>query len=110
MSVITTNKDLEALCQRLSKSDYVTVDTEFLRDKTYYSKLCLIQIADDNEFHAIDTLATGLDLAPFYDLMENEDVMKVFHAARQDIEIFVNMANVVPKPLFDSQIAAMVCG
>ncbi|HPF47520.1 MAG TPA: ribonuclease D, partial [Emcibacteraceae bacterium] len=102
--------DLEALCQRLAKSDYVTVDTEFLRDKTYYSKLCLIQIADDNEFHAIDTLATGLDLAPFYDLMENEDVMKVFHAARQDIEIFVNMANVVPKPLFDSQVAAMVCG
>ncbi|HRW29407.1 MAG: ribonuclease D [Alphaproteobacteria bacterium] len=110
MSVITTNQDLEALCQRLAKSDYVTVDTEFLRDKTYYSKLCLIQIADDNEFHAIDTLATGLDLAPFYDLMENEDVMKVFHAARQDIEIFVNMANVVPKPLFDSQVAAMVCG
>ncbi|MEZ5756807.1 MAG: ribonuclease D [Emcibacteraceae bacterium] len=110
MSVITTNKDLEALCQRLSKSDYVTVDTEFLRDKTYYSKLCLIQIADDSEYHAIDTLATGLDLKPFYDLMENENVVKVFHAARQDIEIFVNMANVVPKPLFDSQIAAMVCG
>jgi len=110
MSVITTNEALKALCDRLSKSDYVTVDTEFLRDKTYYSKLCLIQIADDNEYHAIDTLAGGLDLAPFYDLMTNENVVKVFHAAKQDIEIFVNQANVVPKPLFDSQIAAMVCG
>ena len=110
MSVITTNEALNSLCDRLSKSDYVTVDTEFLRDKTYYSKLCLIQIADDNEYHAIDTLAGGLDLAPFYDLMTNEKVVKVFHAAKQDIEIFVNQANVVPKPLFDSQIAAMVCG
>lgn len=110
MSVITTNEALNALCERLSKSDYVSVDTEFLRDKTYYSKLCLIQIADDNEYHAIDTLAGGLDLAPFYDLMENEKVIKVFHAAKQDIEIFVNQANVVPKPLFDSQVAAMVCG
>ena len=110
MSVITKNEDLIALCDRLSKSDYVTVDTEFLRDKTYYSKLCLIQIADDNEYHAIDTLAGGLDLAPFYDLMTNENVVKVFHAAKQDIEIFVNQANVVPSPLFDSQIAAMVCG
>ncbi len=110
MSVITTNEDLKALCERLGKSDYVTVDTEFLRDKTYYSKLCLIQIADDNEFHAIDTLAGGIDLGPFYDLMENENVVKVFHAAKQDIEIFVNQANVVPSPLFDSQIAAMVCG
>lgn len=110
MSVITTSEDLKALCERLSKSSYVTVDTEFLRDKTYYSKLCLIQIADDNEYHAIDTLVGGLDLTPFYDLMENEKVIKVFHAAKQDIEIFVNMAGVVPKPLFDSQVAAMVCG
>lgn len=110
MSVITSNDDLKALCERLSKSDYVTVDTEFLRDKTYYSKLCLIQIADDNEYHAIDTLSSGLDLKPFYDLMENNNVVKVFHAAKQDIEIFVNQAGVVPTPLFDSQIAAMVCG
>lgn len=110
MSVITSNDDLKALCKRLSKSDYVTVDTEFLRDKTYYSKLCLIQIADDSEYHAIDTLVGGLDLTPFYDLMENQSVIKVFHAAKQDIEIFVNQAGVVPTPLFDSQIAAMVCG
>ncbi len=110
MSVITSSEVLKALCDRLSTSEYVTVDTEFLRDKTYYSKLCLIQIANDDEYHAIDTLAPGLDLTPFYDLMENEKVVKVFHAATQDIEIFVNMAGVVPKPLFDSQIAAMVCG
>lgn len=110
MSVITSNDDLKALCERLSKSDYVTVDTEFLRDKTYYSKLCLIQIADDHEYHAIDPLARDLDLAPFYDLMENQSIVKVFHAAKQDIEIFVHQAGIVPKPLFDSQIAAMVCG
>lgn len=110
MSVITTNEALNALCERLSKSEYVTVDTEFLRDKTYYSKLCLIQIANEEEYHAIDVLAGGLDLNPFFDLMVNENVLKVFHAAKQDIEILVNMAGIVPKPLFDSQIAAMVCG
>ncbi len=110
MSVITTTEALKALCERLSKSSYVTVDTEFLRDKTYYSKLCLIQIASDDEYHAIDTLANGLDLFPFYDLMTNENVLKVFHASKQDIEILVNMAGIVPRPLFDSQIAAMVCG
>lgn len=110
MSVITKNDQLRELCERLAKSPYVTVDTEFLRDKTYYSKLCLIQVADDNEFHAIDTLAPDLDLAPFYELMQNTKVVKVFHAAKQDIEIFVHDKGVVPKPLFDSQVAAMVCG
>lgn len=110
MSVITNNNLLKELCERLSKSIYVTVDTEFLRDKTYYSKLCLIQIADENEFHAIDVLAEGLDLAPFYELMANEKVLKIFHAAKQDIEIFVNQCGKVPVPMFDSQIAAMVCG
>lgn len=110
MSVITNNEQLVALCERLSKSDYITVDTEFLREKTYYSKLCLIQVANEEEFHAIDPLQGGLDLAPFYDLMANESVLKVFHACKQDIEIFVNEAGVVPKPLFDSQVAAMVCG
>ena len=69
MSIITNNNDLKSLCERLSKSPYVTVDTEFLRDKTYYSKLCLIQVADDNEYHAIDALASNLDLSPFYDLL-----------------------------------------
>lgn len=110
MSVITTNDQLIALCNRLSNAEYITVDTEFLRDKTYYSKLCLIQVADENEFHAIDALAPGIDLEPFYDLMRDESILKVFHASRQDIEIFVNEKGVVPKPLFDSQVAAMVCG
>ncbi len=110
MSVITTNDQLEALCKRLGKSDYITVDTEFLRTKTYYSKLCLIQVANEEEYHAIDPLAPGINLDPFYDLLTNENILKVFHASRQDIEIFVNEKGVVPKPLFDSQVAAMVCG
>ncbi|MFC7050760.1 ribonuclease D [Emcibacter nanhaiensis] len=110
MSVITKNQHLAEVCERLSSSEYVTVDTEFLRDKTYYSKLCLIQIANEEEYHAIDPLADGIDLAPFYDLMANENVIKVFHAARQDIEIFVNETGNVPMPLFDTQVAAMVCG
>lgn len=110
MSVITTNEQLEALCGRLEKSEYITVDTEFLRTKTYYSKLCLIQVANEEEYHAIDPLAPGINLDPFYDLMTNENILKVFHASRQDIEIFVNEKGVVPKPLFDSQVAAMVCG
>ena len=110
MSVITSNDQLQALCERLAKSEYITVDTEFLRTKTYYSKLCLIQVANEEEYHAIDPLAPGMDLTPFYDLMQNENILKVFHAARQDIEIFVNEKGIVPKPLFDSQVAAMVCG
>jgi len=110
MSVITSNDQLQALCERLAKSEYITVDTEFLRTKTYYSKLCLIQVANEEEYHAIDPLAAGMDLTPFYDLMQNENILKVFHAARQDIEIFVNEKGIVPKPLFDSQVAAMVCG
>lgn len=110
MSVITTNDQLIALCERLGTSEYITVDTEFLRDKTYYSRLCLIQVANEEEYHAIDALAPGIDLEPFYDLMRNEKILKVFHASRQDIEIFVNEKGVVPKPLFDSQVAAMVCG
>lgn len=110
MSVITTNDQLEALCERLGKSEYITVDTEFLRTKTYYSKLCLIQVANEEEYHAIDPLAPGINLDPFYDLMTNEKILKIFHASRQDIEIFVNEKGVVPKPLFDSQVAAMVCG
>tara|TARA_B100001939_G_scaffold331712_3_gene330014 strand:- start:8252 stop:9415 length:1164 start_codon:yes stop_codon:yes gene_type:complete len=110
MSVITKNDQLIALCERLSQAEYITVDTEFLRDKTYWSKLCLIQVASEEEYHAIDPLAEDIDLTPFYDLLANEKVLKVFHAARQDIEIFVKEAGVVPKPLFDSQVAAMVCG
>jgi ribonuclease D len=89
---------------------YIAVDTEFMRDKTYWPQLCLVQIAGPDEAAAIDTLAPGLDLAPLLDLMKNEAVLKVFHAARQDIEIFFHLSGAVPAPLFDTQVAAMVCG
>ena len=110
MQPITTSHELAALCDRLKTAEFVTVDTEFLRDSSYYSKLCLIQIADDEGASAIDPLAEGLDLAPFFDLMANENVIKVLHACRQDLEIFVNMVNQLPTPIFDTQVAAMVCG
>ena len=110
MQPITTSNELAALCDRLKTAEFVTVDTEFLRDSSYYSKLCLIQIADDEGASAIDPLAEGLDLAPFFDLMADENVVKVLHACRQDLEIFVNMVNQLPKPIFDTQVAAMVCG
>lgn len=110
MLPITTTEELSALCERLKAAEFVTVDTEFLRDNTYYSKLCLIQIADDDEAVAIDPLAEGIDLAPFFELMANPSVVKVLHACRQDIEIFVNITGKVPEPIFDTQVAAMVCG
>ncbi len=110
MQPITTSNELAALCDRLKSAEFVTVDTEFLRDSSYYSKLCLIQIADDEGAAAIDPLAEGLDLAPFFDLMANENVIKVLHACRQDLEIFVNIVNQLPTPIFDTQVAAMVCG
>ena len=110
MPIITETDDLAAFCARLAEHPYVAVDTEFLRETTYYPKLCLIQMANRQEVALIDALAPGLDLAPFYRLMADESVVKVFHAARQDIEIIWNGARLVPKPLFDSQVAAMVCG
>lgn len=110
MQPITTTNELVALCDRLKTAEFVTVDTEFLRDNSYYSKLCLIQIADDEGAAAIDPLAENIDLAPFFDLMANTDVVKVLHACRQDLEIFVNMVNQLPTPIFDTQVAAMVCG
>jgi ribonuclease D len=110
MSLITTTDDLAALCSRLATHPYVTVDTEFMRETTFWPKLCVIQLASDDEAAAIDALADGIDLAPFIDLMGNEAVLKVFHAARQDIEIIWKMSGTTPQPLFDSQVAAMVCG
>jgi len=114
MITITTTKALAAFCNRAAAAPYVTVDTEFLRERTYYSKLCLIQMAvrGDAEEDAvlIDPLAEGLSLDPMYELFRNEDVVKVFHAARQDIEIFFIEGGVIPVPLFDTQVAAMVCG
>ena len=107
---ITESEALSAFCKRMSNADYVAVDTEFIRDKTYWSRLCLIQIGGPDEAAAIDVLAPGLDLSPVDELMANPDVLKVFHAGRQDIEIFYHRNGVIPAPLFDSQVAAMVCG
>jgi ribonuclease D len=108
--VITTTEKLATFCQNVSGDTYITVDTEFLRETTYYPKLCLVQIAGENHSALIDPLAANLSLQPFFDLMANPAVLKVFHAASQDIEILVNIANLVPNPVFDTQIAAMVCG
>ncbi|MCR9254959.1 MAG: ribonuclease D [Alphaproteobacteria bacterium] len=110
MTVLTDTQALAETCERLSRERYVTVDTEFLRDRTYYPQLCLVQLGGQEETVAVDTLAPELDLAPLFDLMAAPDILKVFHAARQDIEIFVNLMGAVPAPLFDTQIAAMVCG
>ena len=110
MTLIDTTDGLAAFCQRQAQAEYITVDTEFMRDKTYWPLLCLVQVAGPEAAAAIDPLAPGIDLAPLFALMANPGVLKVFHAARQDIEIFVNMAGAVPAPLFDTQVAAMVCG
>ena len=110
MELISSTDHLAALCERLSQFAFVTVDTEFLRETTYYPKLCLVQIASTDEVALIDPLAEGIDLAAFMALMVNPAVVKVFHAARQDIETFWNLARVIPSPLFDTQVAAMVCG
>lgn len=110
MSLITTTDDLAAICDRMGKHAFVTVDTEFLRETTYYPLLCVAQMATDDEAVVIDALAPGIDLAPFFALMANEEVIKVFHAARQDIEILWNMAKTIPHPIVDSQVAAMVLG
>ena len=109
-SLITTTDELAAICARMARHPFITVDTEFLRDTTYYPLLCVAQIASADEAAVIDALAPGIDLAPFFDLMANEKVIKVFHAARQDIEIVWNMAKIIPHPIFDSQVAAMVLG
>ncbi len=110
MPLIKTTKALEDACRRFANHAYVTVDTEFLRETTFWPKLCVIQIASDDEAVAVDGLAEGLDLTAFFDLMKNPSVMKVFHAARQDVEIIWNLDKSIPKPLFDTQVAAMVCG
>ena len=114
MRILVTTEQLAAFCREAHHAPYITIDTEFLRERTYYSKLCLVQIAlpgdtDDNAV-LVDPLAEGLSLDPLYDVMRNENVVKVFHAARQDLEIFFVEGGVIPKPLFDTQVAAMVCG
>jgi len=110
MEPITTSEELVAVCARMAKHRYVTVDTEFLRETTYYPLLCVAQMATADEAVVIDALAPGIDLTPFFDLLVDENVVKVFHAARQDIEIVWNMAGKIPHPIFDTQVAAMVLG
>lgn len=110
MSTITTTVDLAAFCERAAEFPFITVDTEFIREKTYWPVLCLVQVGTPDEAVAIDTLADGIDLDPLFGLLSNPAVLKVFHAARQDVEIFVKLAGKVPAPIFDTQIAAMVCG
>ena len=110
MDIITTTSDLKTACDAFASHDYVTVDTEFLRETTFWPKLCLIQMAGPDRAVIVDVLADGIDLTPFFELMRNDAIVKVFHAARQDIEIVVHLAGFVPTPVFDSQVAAMVCG
>jgi ribonuclease D len=110
MQPITTTSDLAAVCRRMAAHPFVTIDTEFLRETTYYPLLCVAQMATADEAVVVDALAPGIDLSPFFTLMADEKVMKVFHAARQDIEIIWHAAKLIPHPIFDTQVAAMVLG
>ena len=110
MALIKNTPDLAAACTRLATHPFVTVDTEFVRETTFWPILCVVQLASDDEAFAVDAMAEGIDLSPVFDLMRDPNVVKVFHAARQDLEIFWNLAKLVPKPLYDTQVAAMVCG
>ncbi len=110
MHLITTTEDLAAACARLAAHDFVAVDTEFLRETTFWPKLCVAQLAGPDTAVIVDALAPGLDMKPFLDLMRDENVVKVFHSGRQDIEIVFNLGGFVPHPVFDTQVAAMVCG
>jgi len=109
--LITDSAELAALCDRMADADYVTVDTEFMRESTYWPVLCLVQICDGEEAAAIDPMAPGLDMGPLLDLLvDNEDVLKIFHAGGQDIEIVYNLTGRTPYPMFDTQVAAMALG
>ncbi|MDG2474015.1 MAG: ribonuclease D [Paracoccaceae bacterium] len=114
VNLITSTANLKSFCAKAAKKNYITVDTEFLRERTYFSKLCLIQIAyrgdDVSDSALIDVQSKNINLNPFYELLQNENVLKVFHAARQDLEIFFLEKKIFPKPFFDTQVAAMVCG
>lgn len=109
MELITTTQGLEQAVSQLSKSDFVTVDTEFIRETTFWPELCLIQMASPDSTALVDALAPGIDLSSFFALMADKSVVKVFHAARQDIEIVFHLGNLIPEPVFDTQVAAMVC-
>ena len=110
MKPIDSTEELSAACARLAHHPFITIDTEFIRETTFWPELCLVQVASTDEALLIDPLSKKIDLAPLYDLLANTNVLKVFHAARQDIEIFFKATGKVPEPVFDTQVAAMVCG
>jgi len=110
MTVITTTKELKQVCARMKNSAFIAIDTEFMRERTYWAQLCLIQVASEDEAVAVDPLAPEIDLKPFYRLLSNKKILKVFHAGRQDIEIFYRETGKVPFPVFDTQVAGTVCG
>ncbi len=110
MTLVAASEDLARVCAKLATTRYITVDTEFMRESTFWPRLCLIQLAGPDIDVAIDVLAPGIDLAPMFALMQNEAILKVFHAARQDLEIFFYLTERIPTPIFDTQVAAMVCG
>lgn len=110
MNPITRTEDLGAACKALASAPFIAIDTEFMREQTFWPRLCLIQMAGDDTEVLVDSLAPELNLQPFFDLMVDESVLKVFHSGRQDIEIVHHLAGVIPHPIFDTQVAAMVCG
>jgi ribonuclease D len=110
MTLLTDSESVAAFCARQSDADFIAIDTEFMREGTYWPRLCLVQIAGPEEHAAIDPLAEGIDLGPLWDLLDDPSVLKVFHSARQDIEIFYHLTGRIPHPLFDTQVAGMVCG
>ena len=110
MELIKTNEELVDVCKSISEEKFITIDTEFIREKTYWSKLCLIQICTHNKEIIIDPLENNIDLKPFIKILNKKSILKILHSGRQDIEIFYKISGKIPKPIFDTQIAAMVCG
>ena len=110
MRIVEKTEDLIALCKELNEQKFITVDTEFVREKTYFPKVCLIQVGWIDDAAIIDPLVKDIDLSSFFDVLQNKNVLKVFHSGRQDIEIFYNLSGKIPFPVFDTQIAAMACG
>jgi ribonuclease D len=110
MKMIESTDELAAACARAANHPFITIDTEFIRETTFWPELCLVQFASPEDAVLVDPLASGIDLAPLFELLANRDVLKIFHAARQDIEIFFKLSGSIPEPVFDTQVAAMVCG
>ena len=110
MKIIEKTEDLNVLCEELNKQKFITVDTEFVREKTYFPLICLIQVGWIEDAAIIDPMSKDIDLSAFFEVLQNKNVLKVFHSGRQDIEIFYNMSGKIPTPVFDTQIAAMACG